>query len=200
MPPTRSSVPRLLAATTKDAQQVEEEVDEVQEEPEGADERDLASSLLVALLGDGGGIARDPLGVIGDEASEDDHAEVGQAPVEPVLAGQEDDVHQRANDEADQRHEQDRAELREVYLGREADDRHDAEHRGGGHKGGRDGWKRVGYQHGRDHEAEERGEEEVHQRADGQTRPLDDWIEGESDNKVEYDRADVDPGIGEERS
>src|SRR5262249_28101992 len=107
----------IAATAPEDAQDEEEQVDKIQEELESAYQG--KPSGLVRRTGEGGPVTLEPLRVVGNQAGEDQHACIGDNPVDGGIA--QEDVDDARYDQPDQRHDQDGAEAREIYPGCVAD-------------------------------------------------------------------------------
>ncbi len=117
-------MPACLAPIAEQTQHHQEQVDEVEIEPQRPHDG-LAA-------GDGAVVHRavqffDVLRVVGGETDEDEHAEHRDRPIEPARLQK--DVDQARDDDADQAHEHERADGGQVTLGRIAVKAHRAERR-----------------------------------------------------------------------
>ena len=121
----------LLPVPSEYAEQVEEEVDEIEIEGERAHQGYFlrAFAHVVGLYEHVLYLLR----VIRREACEDEHAYVTNDKAEPSALYQE-RVYQRGDDESDEGHEEYAAQRRQVFLGEQADERHGGERSGGDEK------------------------------------------------------------------
>ena len=117
----------LVVALAEDAEQIEEEVDEVEVELQGTEQGNLLRTL--AHVGLHGQSLLDALAVPGGETHEEQHADVAQYQVKARAA--QEHVDHRGDDEADESHEQDVADLGQVGLRDIAVEGHRAECAGG---------------------------------------------------------------------
>ena len=168
----------------KIAQHEQEEVDEVEVERQRAHDR---GRVLVDV---GHGAVLQALHVPGREAGEDDHAEDADDEAGHAAVGEEEELHEHDDDEADQAHEEDAAQARQVALrdgaveGRAAED-------GGRTREGRDDARDAD---GADVRQDDDAEDEAHrQRVDeeeAQRHERRDARDEEADREDEHELAD----------
>ena len=173
---TRRGRSALLA---EDPQQEEEEVDEVQVEGEGAHDRGpplglARQPLLVDLL--------ELLHVVRGERGEDQHARVRRDPIERLVRPE--DVHDRRQDQADQRHEGDRADLGEVDVGDRAPDCERPEHPGRDQEGREDRLRRVELEEEGEGDADRRRVEQEEERRHPDRDPWQEEDEGQDQGQL----------------
>src|SRR5215216_399855 len=100
-----------LPAPAEYAQQKQEQIDEIEIQHQRAKDCDSPRAGVI------GGLRTEPLDLLsipGDQADEDQHARVGDDPVQ--RGALEKEIDQRGQDQADQRHEQQAADSSPVAL------------------------------------------------------------------------------------
>src|SRR5262249_26375410 len=110
--------PLVAATTPKNTQNKHEQVYEVQEELESADQCEPGH--LIGRTSERRCVALEPLCVIRDETREDQHSCIGDNPVKSWAAQK--NIDDASDDEAQHRHGQDSTEARQVYTGGVAND------------------------------------------------------------------------------
>lgn len=134
-------------AAAKDAQQVQEQVDEVEIERQGTHRGDLAEHRGVGL----GTHALDSLGIPCGKSHKDEYTSHTDAPCHHGAL--QEDVDNHADKQSDESHEHEGAKLGQVLTGGVAHDGHHAEHASSDGKGQGDASACVNQQDGRQGDA-----------------------------------------------
>ncbi len=123
----------MLFPLAREIQEELEDVDEIQVERQGAEDGELLRGLLIVVLRI---LFLDVLRIPGGQADEDHDADDRDGELQ--RAGTQEDIDDAGDDDAEQAHHQERADIGEVALGRIAVEAGRAEHGGGDEEGPRD--------------------------------------------------------------
>ncbi len=178
-----------LVSVAEDTQQVEEEVDEVEVEVEGADGGEAADR----VSGCSHGHCLNLLCVPGGEADEDEHAGVGDDPHHRLALDEE--VDEGGDDDAEQGHEEYRAHAREVVRSEIAVDAHGGEGAGGYEECRCYRLVGVGEEYRRQGQAVDGSEDIEEQRGHGVAEFIDSGCDGDDNADLGNEQAPHEPRV-----
>ena len=169
-----------LLPTAEDAEEIDEEVDEVEVKGEGSEESKLLSAL--ACIGSLEEHLLDLLGIPRSKSNEDEYSDIAQNKGKATTLDKE--VDDGGNDESDEGHEENFTHRREVGLGGVAHDSHcrkrtcsDEEHRSNGRR-------RIGQEDVRQQGTIDDRIEDKHQRGSGQRQLINGGADTENECKL----------------